>query len=281
MASDRREVLRSALSRLLMPVVRFAVRHGFRIQDVHEASKLAFLSAAEEEIERGGHEVSISKLAVVSGIHRRDVMRLWRDEEAPKTDSDVVARIIGQWQGDKRFQSKGKPKTLQLSGVTGDFRELVFSISRDLNPYTVLFELERAGAVHSDENGIQLITKAHQISGDVKKGLNLLGADSDDLMSAVTENLFEEPKELNLHIRTEFDNIPPEFQDEIRTWMIAEGARFHKRVGEFLAKYDRDTSGKKSEGKGKLRAVLGSFSFTEALKETTNKETTQKDSTGK
>ena len=57
MASDRREVLRSALSRLLMPVVRFAVRHGFRIQDVHEASKLAFLSAAEEEIERGGHEV--------------------------------------------------------------------------------------------------------------------------------------------------------------------------------------------------------------------------------
>ena len=83
--------------------------------------------------------------------------------------------------------SSRNPKTLQLSGVTGDFRELVFSISRDLNPYTVLFELERAGAVHSDENGIQLITKAHQISGDVKKGLNLLGADSDDLMSEASQ----------------------------------------------------------------------------------------------
>lgn len=263
MAGDAREILRGALGGLLRPVVRYALRHGFRIQDFLEAAKVSFLDVAESEIKDSGHEVSVSRLSVVTGIHRRDVMRLWRDESEPKADTDVVMRIIGQWQGDRRFCIKGKPKVLHLSGVTGDFRELVFSVSRDLNPYTVLFELERAGAVSVSDDGIRLLSRSHQISGDAKKGLSVLSEDSSDLISAVSENLLSSPAELNLHIRTEFDNIPPEDEPEIRRWMIDEGARFHKKVAEFLSRFDRDTSGKKKTEGGRLRAVLGSFSFTE------------------
>ncbi len=272
MSSQSRNVLRSALHGLIRPVAAFALRYGFRIQEFLEVTKLVFLDAAEDEIRRSGHEVSVSKLSVVTGIHRRDVMRLWRDEEQPKADTDVVMRVIGQWQGDRRFQSRGKPKILQLSGVTGDFRDLVFSVSSDLNPYTILFELERAGAVEVRDEGIRLLSRSLQISGDSKKGLGVLAADSSDLIAAVTENLLENSEERNLHIRTEFDNLPPEKENEVRRWLLDEGVKFHKKAEDYLARLDRDltvpgnTKRKEAQSDNAneaIRAVVGSFGFTE------------------
>ena len=260
---------------MLRPAVVFAVRRSFRIQDLIEAMKEVFLEVAEEELSKANVAINVSKLSAATGLHRRDVMRLWRDEEAPKRGADLVTRVIGQWQADERFLSAaGRPVMLDLEGRKGSFAELVQSVSSDLNPYTVLFELERAGAAERTEKGIRLLRNSHQPREDIGEGLDLLGEDSLVLMSAVSENVLDNPKMENLHIKTVYDNIAPSNESSIREWFLRNGGELHRKAREHLSALDRDINPKapginvKSGPKsGKLRATVVTFSFTERVHE--------------
>lgn len=275
MPKNLRATLLVALKSLLRPAVTFAVRRSFRIQDLIEAMKEVFLEVAEEELTRAKVAVNVSKLSAATGLHRRDVMRLWRDEEAPKRGADLVTRIIGQWQADERFMSgNGRPRTLELEGRKGSFAELVGSVSSDLNPYTVLFELERAGAVEKTERGIRLLRTAYQPREDIAEGLELLGEDSLVLMSAVSENVLDQPRMENLHIKTSYDNIPPSNEGAIREWFLQNGNELHKRARVHLSALDRDINPnapganiKSGPKAGRLRATVVTFSFTERVPE--------------
>jgi len=260
--ADLRDILRLGLSAVVAPAVKFAIKHSFRIQDFLESVKLKYIAEGEKEIKRAGSKVTVSKLSVMTGIHRRDIMRLWRDGEEPKTDGDLVTRVLGQWLGDKRFLKGGIPKVLTLHGMEGDFKELVFSISQDLNPYTLLFELQRAGLVKVDDNKIRLIRTVRQIDPDeLEKGFVLMENDLIALAGGIEQNLIDDKSERNLHIRTEFDSIPEARELEVRQWFLNEGLKFHERASKYLSSLDTDINQTKQDGP-KIRAIVGSFSFT-------------------
>lgn len=269
MVKDLRTALLTGIKALLRPAVVFAVRRSFRIQDLTEALKEVFLDVAEDELQRDGAQVNVSRLSALTGLHRRDVMRLWRDEHEPKRGTDLVTRIVGQWQADKRFlTANGRPKTLQLEGRRGAFADLVSSVSSDLNPYTVLFELERAGTVERTERGIRLVRRSYQPRGDLEEGMGLLQEDGTSLMHAVTQNLLDSPALENLHIKTVYDNIPQDDEEEIRRWFLRNGVAIHENARSFLGAKDRDINPKAADsGNGRLKATLVTFSFTERVEE--------------
>lgn len=244
---------------ILKPIIRYCLQHSFHLQDIVEVIKRLLFEEAERILVSQGQRVNVSRISALTGIHRKDIPRLNADDSVGQSKS-LISRILGQWQLDKRFIDKSaRPALLKLDTSPKSFAALVASVSTDLNPGTVLFELERLGLIENRGNLVKLIKSHHPVSGDAKAALGLLSSDISDLICAVQTNL-DHKNTVHLHGRTEFDNIDPEAISKIRKWLVDEGRELHKRAREYLAKFDRDISGKKSTRSG-VRVSLGTFSF--------------------
>ena len=257
--SDPNSLQLKILLGIIRPVCRFAIKHSLRIQEIVEVCKKALVEVAVEEIERAGDQVSVSRINVMTGIHRAQVDQILKGEASGKANH-VVSRVIERWQSDKRFSTaSGAPSVLPLDGMSSPFVKLIQSVSTDLNPYTVLFELERTGFVTRTKTGVKLQKRIY-LTRDKMEGYRFLAEDSEDLLLAVQENLEEELTEPNLHVKTEYNNIPRRHLSKVREWMLREGSAFHRKVRTFLSKLDADDTN--GEGGERYRVALGSFSIT-------------------
>lgn len=162
-------------------------------------------------------------------------------------------------------RDKKKPFVLKLDGMESPFIQLIQSISTELNPYTVLFELERVGVVKRTSHGIKLL-KSVYLTKDKIEGYQFLSEDTDDLIQAVQENLEDQNNNPNLHLKTEYDNIPSTCIPQIKNWLLKEGSLFHKKARNFLSSFDSDaakTSLKNNKSVDKaFRVAVGTFSVT-------------------
>lgn len=260
----------SFLGFVLRPVATFCVRNSVRLQELTELVKIELVHAAESDLERRGAPVNTSKISIMTGVHRPDVQRVREASGKPKESKNVISRVIGQWSHDSRFLRKDrKPKVLQCEGRGSEFEQLLRTVTLDANPYTVLFELERSGAVARTSKGVKLLSGAHLAVMDAKEGFQILSRDLDDLAISVEENLLGVNNPPNLHIRTEYDNIHPQHLPEIRKRIVEEGKRFSRRIRELLSSFDRDTNKSlKDDSSARARVVVGTFSRT-------SKETSQ------
>lgn len=264
-----KSVTSGILFKLLSPVVGFLFRRGWKMQQFEEALKRTLLVEAEKEVENA----NVSRLSVATGIHRRDVMRLWRDE-LPKdvSSTGVITKVLGAWPRKKRY--------LSFEGKESEFASLVHTVSMDISPYTVLFELERAKLVRKTEKGLELIANVFQPDPkNIEVALELLVRDTMDLIVAVEQNIFKSQPIKNLHINTEFDNIPNEHTAEIKKALLMLGNEFQAKVRSLLEQYDRD-SNPKVQGSGKTRVSVGVFAVAEstecALNDTDDNSVTEK-----
>lgn len=254
----------AALPKLLKPLAKYSIRFGLQFQEIAEQLKKALVDAAVVSLSGEGVNSNISRITLMTGVHRKDVARLINDIEKPVETASLLSRVIGQWRQDPKYQNKlGKPKVLPVQEKDGEsFFDLVSSISRELNPATVLSELVRTGAVKKTALGVQLTAPVYVPMGNVKEGLQMLGADADDLFDAVQQNILLAGKFANLHIKTEYDNIPDEALPEIRRWLLKEGTDFQKKVEKFLSGFDKDLNPAMRGSAGANRVAVASFSVT-------------------
>ena len=265
--SDNREMYQRCLRSLLRPCLRLALRHSFKLRDLVECCKKVLVELSEEELHSLGEKPTASKLSAMTGIQRKEIVRILQSAPEPGSSSDVITRVIGLWQSADEFTTtRGRPRVLQLKSRQGEFSKLVARVSTDLNPYTVAFELERIGAVEQTKNGLRLLKSGFEVSEDAERGLQFLAQDSDDLHRSVLQNISESPNPPNLHSSTRYDNISVSREAEIRTWFLKKGAKFHDDARRYLSALDRDINPKNDSSDArerKLAVTIGSFSFTE------------------
>lgn len=258
--TEKERIALRCLKTIIRPVARFCIKHSFTIKELLEGAKIAMLEVATEELEKAGEKVNISRLSVVTGIHRRDVMRLSREGDNLGESQNLISRILGQWEQDPRFLTGGGvPRVLSAEGDQSEFKTLVELVSKDLNPGTVLFQLERTGLVERTSRGLKLIRKVQSLQNDIDAGYQLLAGDIEELSLAVQENLEASLPVPHLHARTEYDNIFASDLPEIRDWLLKEGTEFHERCRTFLARFDKDLNPSRNEPSGS-RVVVGTFS---------------------
>lgn len=261
--------LRFICARLLLrPVIGFFVRKSLKLQDLVEISKSLFVEIAEDEIRKSQAESSISRVSVLTGVHRKDVTRLQTDGTKVKQGLDIVTRVLGQWQHDQRFITKaGRTRSLTCQGEQSEFWQLVRSVSREINPYTLLFEMERAGSIVKTRGLVKLKSRVYLPKGDIKQGFEFLSEDSEDLIRSVEENVFDVPEQPNLHIKTEYDKIPQNHIPEIREWFLREGSKFHQRARNYLSQFDADINPKQNITEQPVRIAIGTFSRIETVED--------------
>ena len=263
-ADKYRNIQLDVLRSLMRPFVRFCIRHSHSIQDFTMIAKGVFLTVAEEEIRKSTKKVNVSRLAVMTGMYRDEVTKLYREKvPQPSEPMSILSRVLGQWRQDKRFTTKsGAPRVLTYKGDESEFRDLVETVSKNINHGTVLFELKRLGFAEETPKGLKLLKQLFGFEDDPRTGFELLARDVETMMDAVEENLLAQKDFSNLHIRTEYDNISVKELKTIRKWFIDEGKAFHRKARDFLSKFDRDINPDSKDNSAGTRVVLGSFSWT-------------------
>lgn len=259
MADTTRELALACVRAMLKPIVRFCLKRSLHIQDLLESAKVVFIELAERDIEDSGEKVSGCRLSATTGIHRRDISRIWQKKEIKEQPQSLMQRVLGHWQQDTRYSTKsGKPRVLEEA----EFRELVSGISNDVTPGTVLYELERVGAVQRTRGGLKLTSRVYVPKGNLQEGFALIARDAQHLMAAVEENLFEPEPTPNLHLNTQFDRISDEDIPEIREWLIREGSALHQKARNYLSKFDADLNAKLDPEECNSKVKLACFSLT-------------------
>ncbi len=171
---------------------------------------------------------------------------------------------MGAWQTNPNYITQRKqPRALTFDSPESEFYQLVYSVSKELNPASVLYELERIGAVKKQGRRLHLVQDTFTPNADLDTVVKLFEIDCSVLTKSVEENAVEAHSIPNLHARTEFDRIRPEKLVEIRAWLVREGHELHRRAREFLSQYDQDITPDPEFAGPTSHVQLGTFSLVE------------------
>lgn len=159
---DIREHLRRAYRRLLHPLVRILIRNGVTAPEVEEWVRQVFVDAAmTDEFQLPGRRLSDTRLAILTGLSRKEVHRLRTGQRRDQGESKLsrVGRVLAGWTQDPEFTGPyGLPLALPFdddpSADAPSFSELVRRYSGDMAPRAMLDELLRTGLAQVDDDGL-------------------------------------------------------------------------------------------------------------------------------
>lgn len=260
-----------ALRTMLRPIVRFALAGSHTFQEFVEVLKNVFIDVAVEEMSKSTKKINVSRISVMTGVHRTDVFRLYKMADNTKEPMNQLQIILALWENDREFSSSdGRPKVLNISGPDAAFTRLVGKVSKSIAPGTVLFELERRGFVERTARGVKRAGKVDFYSAENEPEMyEFLSLDVANLVTAVEENIRTPGRDKaqgvtpNLHITTEYDNLFLKDMPEVKRWLWEEGKAFHKRAREFLSTMDKDVAEGRVDEPAGGRAILSAFSLTQ------------------
>jgi hypothetical protein len=252
--NSKEKIFFLGLKYLLIPLCRFCINRSIKIQDIFYYLKICLIKVAKEELKLLGEKESISKISIMTGLQRKDIVSLESKQFNNSLISEnLLSKIINLWGIDKKYtQPTGAPKPLTYTGRDSQFQNLVEQISKDLNYHTVLFDLERLNLVTKDAEYVSLISNEKYLTClNPDSAYKLLSNDISDLILTVENNISSRSNNKNLHATTKFDNIPAEAIPVIRKWMQKTGNQLHLAARKMLSRYDLDCNPKKLSEKHK------------------------------
>lgn len=259
----------AAVARIVRGLARVLLRHGVPFQAFSDVAKQAYVQSAREDFAIPGRKQTISRLAVLTGLTRKEIQKLVSAEQA--TDKEELdrynraARVVSGWVRDDAFRkSDGKPHVLPPEGDMPSFAELVRRYSGDMPPRAVLDELLRVGTVERTSDGnIRLVEHAYIPRKSDSDKLAILGADVYDLVDTIDHNLVDRD-DPRFQRKLMYDNLPIEAVEKFRELSAAHAQTLMEDLDNWLSRHDRDVN-PESEGEGQMRAGIGIYYFEENL----------------
>jgi hypothetical protein len=249
-------------------LVRILLRNGISYGTFADLAKWVYVDVAGREFAISGRKQTVSRVAVLTGLTRKEVQRL-RELPGPHERETAerhnrAARVIAGWRREQEFlDSRGRPARLPVSGETGSFAALVRRFSGDMPARTVLDELERVGAVRQlDDGRIELVTRAYIPRASETDKLHILGTDVSYLITTIDHNLRSDRAEPRFQRKVAYDNLPDQAVAEFRTLSAEKAQALLEQLDEWLSRHDRDTQTAVA-GTGRNRAGIGIYYFEE------------------
>lgn len=188
-----------ALAQVLLPMARLMIDHGLQLPSMVELLKKALVDEAIGAYGLADKGSSDTRIALLTGVHRKDVKRL---REAPVSAAPaspmvpVASSVVARWISEPRFlnadQSARALARTPRRGNAGepDFTTLVAEVSRDVGARAVLDELVRLGVVELREDGyVALKSTAFVPHEGLSESFHFLAASVSDHLSAAVHNL--------------------------------------------------------------------------------------------
>lgn len=265
MAQDMRKTVSSAVIRLLTPLVRLFIRNGVSYGTFCELAKKAYVDVASGEFAIPGKKQTVSRVAVLTGLSRKEVKRvsgLSESDDIDLTDRyNRAVRVINGWRNDFTYQDrKGNPKELYFENGEFSFSSLVKAYSGDMPPRAMLDEMLRTGVAKMNNGKIKLMTKGYIVQKGEAEKISIMGTDVGELISTINNNIVNDPAGAFFQRKVSYDNIPEDAWLTVKKNVEKMSEDFIDSVNTVISSYDRDNN-PLIKGEGRRKAGLGIFYF--------------------
>lgn len=262
----------AAVRRLLRPVVRHMIGSGLTYPTFNQMVKELFIEVAEDDFALPFKRQTDSRLAVVTGLSRKEISLLRRRRhgaaETLEVEEAIVTHVIGRWMAGPPYATPdGIPRRLRYESpdpAAPSFARLVRELGIDIPVRAVLDELLHIGSAALLPDGdVELRREVHIPAADSEGKVVLLGSDTAELFSTIMHNVADGDTPW-LQRKVVYDNIGadalPALQEEARSV----GLDFVRRANALLASYDRDRH-PDAPGGERSRVVVGIYYFEEPV----------------
>lgn len=199
-ATVKEKALAKALSTMLRPLVRLLIHQDITYVGLLNLLKRTYVEVAEESFSIETKKLTDSRISLLTGIHRGDVKRIRTENIHQPTEKELKASLSSQlmsiWLGHQGYiDAEGKPLALFRYQQDGSpsFEELVFSISKDKHPRSILDEwLSQRLVTLLQQDNIEkiLLTEAGYVpEEDFEEKLFFAGKNIGSHLTSVAHNL--------------------------------------------------------------------------------------------
>ena len=223
----------------IRPLARLLLRSGVTYKTFGEIAKSAFVHEAMLESDSRGRLTNTSRVAVRTGLSRKEVRRIFEAGLAQKVRVDHFgppARVLDVWHSDSRFMDPaGTPRDMPFEGEMPSFSDVVRAAGGDVPPGAVRAELIRASAVMELDNGYLRPTKRYFVPGDFdEKAITILSGILFPMIAGVDHNANPGRTAPGFIQRFAFMNLPERSRSEFRTWSRQEATSFIEAMNQRL-----------------------------------------------
>ncbi len=252
---------------LLRPIVRLLLRSGIPWKDFAELVKTAYVEVATDEFGIRGRPTNASRVAILSGLSRREVakQRDQLDGNQPPPDTKFLnpaQRVLTGWHQDPDYlQADGTPRELAVDGPSPSFGDLCVRHAGDIPATALLKELRKVGAVGA---GAGTRVRARQrvyfpSQFDSAKVLRAGSVIEDIGETVVYDLLCPNGQRLRFERRAENDCIDIRHLPAFQAMLEVQGQAFLERVDGWLSEHEARAAPPGSSPPRLLRLGVGLY----------------------
>lgn len=256
---------------VLRPIAKILLRFGIGYREFAEVAKSAFVDVATSEYGIRGRPTNISRVAVMTGLTRKEVRRL-RDK-LENDEQTVVARttpmweVLHHWHAEEEFlDASGRPSNLPFQGDLGTFSSLVRRFGGDIPAGAMRAELKRVGAVEEDADGmLRVIKRSFRPEADQETLVNALLHSVYGLLSTVAHNTDSDRRgETHAELMAYTQKVNPKDLARLRRVSLDRISEFTQATDDTFMAYETisDSTESKADGDTSIVAV-GVYYFEE------------------
>jgi len=183
---------------LLLPVIRFLLKHGVTWSEFGDLSKEAYVGVAREDYGIQGRPTNNSRVAMLTGLSRREVAevrdRLLDGENgAQSLQGNRISQILSGWHTDSDFtDANGHPNDLPATGPTGSLSSLLKRYAGDLPHGAIRKEMHQRGLIEElDDDQLRVLKRDYVYSNLDPEIVRRMGVALHDHAAALEHNLDE------------------------------------------------------------------------------------------
>lgn len=251
MANERVRPIVSACRLWLRPVARWLLRSGVTWKEFAELSREVFVDTATDEFGIRGRPTNVSRVALLTGLARREVRRiqaLVREPQPTSADDSLnhASRVLSGWHLDADFlEPDGRPRVLPATGPSPSFEVLLKRYAGDIPATALVKELLKSNSVERLPDGTYRALRRYYMPQPMDgRAVERSGSVLADLATTIEYNLARGPREHSrFEGRAQNRNIDPRHLPAFRAFVEREAQAMLERVDDWLTAHEAGTAG--------------------------------------
>src|SRR5215469_654411 len=248
-SKELRTRILDALGRLLEPIVLLLLKSGITWREFADLAKVKFVQVATKEFGIRGRPTNASRVAILTGIDRRDVRKLRAlSSEQPVSASGFMSKptqVLDGWFHDPDFRAaSGEPRDLQVSEGDDSFVALVRRYVPGIPHVAMIKELRAVGAIEELPDGRLRALKRNYIPRELTDNqIRLWGSVLEDVGTTLEHNLMRKPSERPRFERRALSlTVDRKALPDFEAFLAAEGQAFLERMDDWINAHQVDSS---------------------------------------
>jgi hypothetical protein len=260
--------LLSAYRKLMQPLVRILVRNGVSYSELSEILKNVFVEVAERDFMLPGRKTSQSRIAILTGLTRKEVAKQKRILDSGEalnvvTSLNRVIRVLVGWHTDPDYTGPyGMPLELPFEAADGpSFSGLVRRHSGDMAARAMLDELLRVRAVEQLPTGaFKVLMRAYIPESLHPDSLQRFGEVVRDFIATVAHNMEKRRPGRFERIVFADDGLREELMPAFDTLLRAKGHTLLVELDNWISAQEL-TPTAKDKGSKRIHTGVGIYHF--------------------